>query len=77
MIEKIGNCTYDTENAKELGSYIEGNYGETTGYEETLYQNNRRLYFFHGIGGSESKYPTESIIPVKAEDAKEWLKLHS
>ncbi|MCL2089200.1 MAG: hypothetical protein FWH14_06930 [Oscillospiraceae bacterium] len=73
MVEKFGSYVYDTENSRKVGTRAEGAFGDADGFEENLYQTKRRMYFLHGIGGSQSKYEQETIVPIKADQAKEWM----
>ncbi len=76
MKEKVGSTVYDTETAVKLGAFSVGIYGDPTGYEEQLYQTRQRRYFLYGVGGAESKYPEEKILPITAAEAKKWLSEH-
>ncbi len=54
-------ATYDTDTATLVKKVTVGNYGETTGYEETLYVTEGGKYFLYVNGGCDSKYPKEDI----------------
>lgn len=66
----IKRKTYNTETATLLFHNTFGNLGDTNGYEENLYLTKTGNYFIHGLGGKDSKYPEEIIIPVSNEEAK-------
>lgn len=74
MKKIINKKTYNTETAKKIGHITFGEFGDTHGYEEKLYQTKAGLYFIHGIGGTESKYTTETITPLTETEAKAWRK---
>ena len=66
---------YDTAKAEPLGNQAHGQYGDPTGYEETLYKTKGGLYFLWGLGGADSPYGKgEDIRPVTEREAKAWLK---
>ena len=73
MKKIIDRKTYNTETSKRLASVNVGEYGMPDGYEEHLFETKSGLYFLYGLGGPESKYPQESIVPVKKSDAKKIL----
>ena len=54
-------AVYDTQNATLVKKVTVGTYGETTGYEETLYVTDEGKYFLYVNGGADSKYPKEDI----------------
>ena len=72
MKVKIKNKTYNTDTAKILKHTTYGNFGESFGYEENLFQTKKGDYFIHGLGGPDSKYPEETIIPITDADAKKF-----
>ncbi len=67
---------YDTETAVLVKKFTSGNFGESDGYEESLYQNEKGLYFLYVNGGEESPYPTENIKSISKVKAEEWLANH-
>ncbi len=73
MKQKIGRKTYDTEKAKEVGKQSIGYFGDSYGFEETLYKNGETDYFLHCVGGENSQYPEEILVAMNEEDTKEWL----
>ena len=72
MKKVINRRIYDTETSKQLAFKYMGEFGETSGYEERLYQTNRNLYFIYGVGGLDSPYPQETITPIEKEQAEAW-----
>ena len=73
MKAKIGQKVYDTSKAIEVGSSAEGYFGDPKGFEEKLYLKDSKEFFLHAIGGSESQYAKEQIIPLNIEDSASWL----
>ena len=74
MKKIIKGKSCDTESAKLIGTRCEGNFGDANGYEEQLFITKTSQYFFHGVGGPESKYPKETIVLVANGEAEEWKK---
>ena len=72
MKKIIKKVTYNTETAELITSKAYGNFGDTDGYEEKLYVTKKGQYFIHGIGGVDSKYPTEQIIPLTEDEKTNW-----
>jgi len=70
----INKKTYNTETAQLLKKFTFGDFGDPKGYEETLMQSVRGLFFIYGIGGEESKYAEETIIPLTEKEAQNWIK---
>lgn len=73
MIKKIGKVTYDTNSSVIVKKNTFGNYGDTDGYEETLYVTEKGNYFLYCYGGSDSPYPEEKIKTLSKENAKKYL----
>ncbi len=67
---------YDTETATLVKKFVSGNFGDSIGYEESLYQTEKGLYFLYVNGGEESPYKAENIKSVSKEKANEWLSNH-
>ncbi len=67
---------YDTDNATLVKKYTYGSFGDAEGYEESLYQTEKGLYFLYVNGGEESPYKTENIKSVSKAKAEEWLAAH-
>ena len=74
MKKIIKGKTYKTDTAVKLANRTFGSFGDPAGYEETLYQTKKGLYFVHGIGGETSPYPQPSIRPVTGEEAETFEK---
>lgn len=72
MKKIICKVEYDTENAELVKKKTFGNFGESDGYEESLYVKADGKYFLYVNGGSASPYPKEDIKRLNAEKAKEW-----
>ena len=81
MKKIINNKVYDTQTARELGSWENGD----TGFgrvEETLYRKKTGEFFLHGSGGAATKYAQsvganewsggEMILPLTVQAAREW-----
>lgn len=73
MKKIIKKKTYNTDTAKKLGHRCEGSFGDPSGFEEILYQTRTGLYFIHAIGGEDSQYPAETILPLSDVQAEQWL----
>jgi hypothetical protein len=67
---------YDTEKAVLVKKHTEGVFGDPTGYEESLYQTEKGLYFLYVNGGSQSPYAKENIKSISKAKAEEWLSTH-
>lgn len=72
----IGKNEYDTEAATLIRKYTYGNYGDPHGYEETLYETEKGLYFLYVAGGKESPYPSEKILRIAKAKVNQWLENH-
>lgn len=67
---------YDTETATVVKKVTFGNYGESTGYEEVLFQTPDGLYFVYVNGGEDSIHPTEDISRISKAKVEQWLAEH-
>ncbi len=67
---------YDTETATLIKKVTIGNYGDSAGYEESLYQTPGGLYFLYVFGGEASPYPTEDILRMAKAKVNSWLESH-
>jgi hypothetical protein len=67
---------YDTETAAIVKKVTYGNYGESTGYEEVLFQTPDGLYFVYVNGGEDSIHPTEDISRISKAKVEQWLAEH-
>lgn len=74
MKKTINKKVYNTDTAELIDVKIFGEWGDTDGYEERLYQTKRGEYFVYGIGGKDSPYPAESITLVTAKEAASFKK---
>ncbi len=72
MKKIICKVEYDTETAALIKKNTYGAFGDTDGYEESLYVTEGGKYFLYVNGGADSKYPTENIIRMSAVKADEW-----
>lgn len=86
MRKVINGRTYNTDTSKIIGQWDNGHYGnDFKSCRERLYKNTKGAYFLHGEGGPMSKYAAphgnsvgwgEDIIPMTAEEAREWAEQH-
>ncbi len=67
---------YDTEASSLVKKYSKGEFGDEHGFEESLYQTEKGLYFLYVNGGSESPYPKEDIKSLSKAKAELWLENH-
>ena len=67
---------YDTENASLIKKWTYGNFGDPSGYEETLYQTPGGLYFLYVNGGEASPYPQEDILRLAKAKVNQWVENH-
>jgi len=83
MKKIINGSKYDTDTAKKLGEWTNGErYGDFNYCEEALYRTKAGRYFIHGGGGAMTKYAVssgnnswsggEKILPMSREAAMEW-----
>ena len=73
MQKIICKKTYDTESAKLLKKVTFGHFGETDGWEESLYETESGHFFLYVNGGIHSKHPKEDITRMSAEKKNAWL----
>lgn len=87
MKKVISNKIYDTETAKELGSWSNmEDYGNFSQFSETLYRKKTGEFFLHGKGGPMTKYAVaegsnswrggSQIMPLTFQAAREWAEEH-
>ena len=87
MKQIINGKMYNTETAKEVGSYSNyGSWRDFNHYEETLYKKKTGEFFLCGIGGAMTKYAVSEgvnwwsggsqIIPLTFGEAKTWAEEH-
>ena len=74
MKKTISKVEYDTETAELIQKKTFGEFGDPTGYEETLYKTPDGKFFLYVNGGEESPYKEETIKRLAAAKADEWLK---
>lgn len=77
---------YDTDTAKEVGSYQKGYGRDLSYYREELYRKKTGEFFLYGEGGPASKYAEScgnnswsggcQIIPLTYEAARIWAEKH-
>ncbi len=73
MKKVICKTVYDTDESTLIKKVTFGQFGESNGYEESLYQTQNGLYFMYVNGGADSKHPKESISRISAEKKSAWL----
>ena len=67
---------YDTQNATLIKKATYGNWGDPTGYEESLYQNPEGFFFIYVNGGEKSPCSQEDILRLGKAKVNEWLEKH-
>ncbi len=72
MKKTICKIEYNTETASLQAKYAEGIFGESNGFEESLYLTEDGKYFLYVNGGETSPYPQENIKRMSAAKAEEW-----
>ncbi len=72
MKKIICKVEYDTESATLVAKRTFGEFGDPTGYEESLYQTADGKFFLYVNGGKESVYPEENIKRMSVAKADEW-----
>ena len=76
MKKTITKHEYDTNSATLIRKYTYGNYGDPHGYEESLYETDKGLFFLYVAGGEESPYPKENIIRISKSKTNQWMECH-
>lgn len=86
MKKIINGKQYNTDTAKDIGSWDNHQYGDFGFVEETLYQKRTGEFFLYGAGGPASKYAESAggnnwaggsqIIPLTWDEAREWAEKH-
>ena len=64
---------YDTDKSEIVKKITSGEFGDPTGYEETLYKTESGSYFLYVNGGEDSKYKKEDIKRMSEKAATAWL----
>ena len=73
MKKTVCKKVYDTATATVVKKVTNGYYGDSAGYEETLYVTADGAYFLYTNGGEESKYAAENITRKSKAAAEQWL----
>ena len=73
MVKVICKKEYNTEASEIVKKVTVGEFGDATGYEETLYVTADGYYFLYTNGGEESVYPVEKIKRMSKKTAEAWL----
>ena len=73
MKKVICRVEYDTDNANLVKKVTFGAFGDSDGYEESLYQTEKGSYFLYVNGGVDSKYTKEDIKRMSKDKANAWL----
>ena len=87
MKKIINGKVYDTETAKEVGSWCNaGSWRDFNHMEETLYKKKTGEFFIYGEGGPMTKYAQsigqnewsggERIMPMSFSEAQKWAEDH-
>ncbi len=76
MKKIIKKKTYNTDTAVLEGHFVYGVFGQTDGFEEKLLKTKKGDWFIYGVGGCDSKYAEETILPCTDAEAKAWIKEH-
>lgn len=86
MKKIINGKVYDTDKAKELGTYSNGGgWNDFNHFEETLFQKRTGEFFLFGKGNANTKYAEviqncwsggRKIMPMPYEDARKWAEEH-
>ena len=87
MKKIINGKVYDTDTAKELGTWGNpGSWRDFNHMEETLYRKKTGEFFLHGEGGPMTKYARaveqnswsggERIMPMTFAEARAWAEEH-
>lgn len=87
MKKIISGKVYDTDTARELGSWANaGHWGDFGHMEETLYRKKTGEFFLHGEGGPATKYAEAvgqnewsggaRIMPMSFAEARDWSEEH-
>ena len=73
MKKLICGTEYDTDTSALVKKYTEGNFGDSEGYEESLYMTDGGKYFLYTYGGEDSPYANEVIKRMSKAAAEKWL----
>ena len=73
MKKIICGIEYDTDTATLVKKYTEGSFGQSEGFEESLYMTDGGKYFLYTNGGTDSPYANEGIKRMSKAVAEKWL----
>lgn len=73
MKKIICGAEYDTTTSTIVKKVVSGFFGDSCGYEETLYVTGEGKYFLYTNGGADSKYPNENIKRMSKKAADAWV----
>ncbi len=73
MKKTICKVEYDTEKAELILKKTFGEFGDASGYEESLYKTESGKYFLYVNGGEDSPYKKEDIKRMAADKAKAFI----
>ena len=76
MKKVICKRIYDTEASEIVKKFVRGVFGDSDGYEETLYITADGYYFLYENGGADSPHPTETIKRMSKAAAEQWIASH-
>lgn len=76
MKKTICKVDYDTEASTLIKKFTVGDFGDSEGYEESLYQTEKGNYFLYVNGGADSIYPIEDIRRIAKTKVDAWLADH-
>ena len=76
MKKNICKIEYDTDTATLIAKKTAGQFGDSDGYEETLYQTPEGKFFLYTNGGQDSPYTKEDIKRIAKQKADEWLAIN-
>ena len=72
MKKVICKVEYNTETAQLIGKFVNGEFGDPAGYEESLYLTEDGKYFIYVNGGAESIYAKEDIKRLAKDKVNAW-----
>ena len=73
MKKIICKYEYNTDTAEIVKKVTSGNFGDSAGYEETLYKTADDKYFIYVNGGVDSIYPKEDIKRIAKTKVDAWI----
>ena len=73
MQKIICKKVYDTDTSTLIKKVRNGLYGQSDGWEESLYQTEGGNFFLYVNGGAESKHPKENITRMSIDKKNAWL----